>query len=44
MFKHNIGLIIIFEGMDAAGKDGAIKRFDPRGFVVNSISAPQPYE
>lgn len=36
---------IIFEGWDAAGKGGAIKRvtekLDPRGYVVYSIAAPQ---
>lgn len=44
LFKHNIGLIIGFEGMDAAGKGGAIKRLiqrlDPRGYVVHPIAAP----
>jgi polyphosphate kinase 2 (PPK2 family) len=37
--------IIAFEGWDAAGKGGAIKRItekmDPRGYVVYPISAPQ---
>jgi polyphosphate kinase 2 (PPK2 family) len=37
--------IILFEGWDAAGKGGAIKRvtekLDPRGYVVYSIAAPQ---
>ena len=41
-------MIIAFEGMDAAGKGGAIKRLtqrlDPRGYVVHPISAPQPHE
>lgn len=36
---------IIFEGWDAAGKGGAIKRvtekLDPRGYVVYSIAAPE---
>lgn len=48
LFQHNIGLILAFEGMDAAGKGGAIKRLtqrlDPRGFVVHPISAPRPHE
>lgn len=48
LFKHKIGLILSFEGMDAAGKGGAIKRLtehiDPRGYVVHPISAPQPHE
>ena len=38
-------VIILFEGWDAAGKGGAIKRIteklDPRGYVVYPISAPQ---
>ncbi len=37
-------VIILFEGWDAAGKGGAIKRFteklDPRGYVVYPIAAP----
>jgi AMP-polyphosphate phosphotransferase len=37
--------VILFEGWDAAGKGGAIKRIterlDPRGYVVYPISAPQ---
>lgn len=48
LFNEKIGLIIVFEGMDAAGKGGAIKRIteriDPRGYVVHPISAPQPHE
>ncbi|MDM5335182.1 polyphosphate kinase [Ureibacillus composti] len=48
LFKNNIGLILAFEGMDAAGKGGAIKRLterlDPRGFIVHPISAPLPHE
>lgn len=38
-------VILVFEGWDAAGKGGAIKRIteklDPRGYVVYPISAPQ---
>jgi polyphosphate kinase 2 (PPK2 family) len=38
-------VIVLFEGWDAAGKGGAIKRttekLDPRGYVVYSIAAPQ---
>lgn len=38
-------VLILFEGWDAAGKGGAIKRvaekLDPRGYVVYSIAAPQ---
>ena len=38
-------VVIVFEGWDAAGKGGAIKRvtekLDPRGYVVYPISAPE---
>ena len=38
-------VVILFEGWDAAGKGGAIKRIteklDPRGYVVHPIAAPQ---
>ncbi|AWE08760.1 polyphosphate kinase [Lysinibacillus sp. 2017] len=48
LFNNKIGLILVFEGMDAAGKGGAIKRLtehiDPRGLMVTPISAPQPHE
>lgn len=48
LLNNKIGLIIAFEGMDAAGKGGAIKRLteriDPRGLIVSPISAPQPHE
>lgn len=48
LFNNKIGLILVFEGMDAAGKGGAIKRLteriDPRGLIVHPISAPQPHE
>lgn len=41
-------LIIVFEGWDAAGKGGAIKRLvgglDPRGYEVIPISAPKSEE
>lgn len=48
LFNNKIALILVFEGMDAAGKGGAIKRIveriDPRGYIVHPISAPQPHE
>ena len=48
LLQSNIGLLIVFEGMDAAGKGGAIKRLtellDPRGVQVHPISAPEPHE
>ncbi|WOE30589.1 MULTISPECIES: phosphate--AMP phosphotransferase [unclassified Acinetobacter] len=41
-------IVILFEGMDAAGKGGAIKRIvkklDPREYEIYSISAPHKYE
>src|SRR6516164_9167725 len=41
-------VVILFEGWDAAGKGGAIKRLteklDPRGFHVWPIGAPRPDE
>ncbi len=40
--------IIVFEGMDAAGKGGAIKRIvknlDPREYDIHTIAAPEKYE
>lgn len=48
LYKKKIPLIIAFEGWDAAGKGGAIKRltagFDPRGYEVIPIAAPTPTE
>jgi polyphosphate kinase 2 (PPK2 family) len=45
--KH-AGVVIMFEGMDAAGKGGAIKRLvsamDPREYEINNISAPSEHE
>jgi len=39
--------VLVFEGWDAAGKGGAIRRIsaamDPRGFKVWPIGAPRPY-
>lgn len=38
-------VVMVFEGWDAAGKGGAIKRvterLDPRGYMVHSIAAPK---
>ena len=48
LYRKRIPVVIGFEGWDAAGKGGAIKRLtekmDPRGFVVNPISAPNDLE
>ena len=41
-------MIIAYEGWDAAGKGGNIKRItealDPRGFEVHPIAGPEPHE
>jgi AMP-polyphosphate phosphotransferase len=41
-------VVVVFEGMDAAGKGGAIKRIvkklDPREYEIHSIAAPEQYE
>jgi len=43
-YLQKLPVILVFEGMDAAGKGGTIKRLtekmDPRGYVVWPISAP----
>ena len=45
VYRRKRPVVIVFEGWDAAGKGGAIKRIteklDPRGYVVYPISAPQ---
>jgi AMP-polyphosphate phosphotransferase len=44
----NRKVILVFEGADAAGKGGAIKRItevlDPRGFKVHATGAPNAFE
>lgn len=46
--KHQIPVLVLFEGWDAAGKGGAIKRLtetlDPRSYVVHSFGAPSDEE
>lgn len=46
--KDNRNILILFEGMDAAGKGGAIKRIvkqlDPREYEIYSIGVPEKYE
>src|SRR4051794_10620716 len=48
IFKHKVPVLCVFEGWDAAGKGGAIKRvtemLDPRGFTVNAYAAPKGEE
>lgn len=48
MYVKGIPTMLVFEGVDAAGKDGAIKRLvkkmDPRLYTVHAISAPDETE
>lgn len=46
--RGNRHVVFAFEGMDAAGKGGSIKRLvaplDPREYVIHNINAPMQYE
>ena len=48
LYRRKIPVIIAYEGWDAAGKGGNIKRItgalDPRGFEVHPIASPEPHE
>ena len=48
LYERKIPLVLVFEGMDAAGKGGNIKRIreklDPTGYQVHGISAPTDVE
>ena len=48
LYRRRIPVILGFEGWDAGGKGGAIKRLtermDPRGFVVNPTASPNDIE
>jgi AMP-polyphosphate phosphotransferase len=48
MYERQVPVLAVFEGWDAAGKGGAIKRItetlEPRGFTVSSFSAPRGEE
>lgn len=48
IYRWKIPVILAYEGWDAAGKGGNIKRItgalDPRGYQVIPIAAPKPYE
>ena len=48
LYRLKIPVIIAYEGWDAAGKGGNIKRItealDPRGFEVHPIASPEPHE
>lgn len=47
-YMQHSSVVIVFEGMDAAGKGGAIKRIvaplDPREYEIHSIAAPDSFE
>ena len=48
LYRLRIPVIIGYEGWDAAGKGGNIKRIaaalDPRGYEVHPIASPEPHE
>lgn len=48
LYRMKIPVVIAYEGWDAAGKGGNIKRItgalDPRGFEVHPIASPEPHE
>ncbi len=48
LYRKKIPVIIAYEGWDAAGKGGNIKRItaalDPRDYVVEPIASPEPHE
>lgn len=48
LYRKRVPVIIAYEGWDAAGKGGNIKRIagalDPRGYEVHPIAGPEPHE
>ena len=48
LYRKKVPVIIAYEGWDAAGKGGNIKRItealDPRGYEVCPIASPEPHE
>ena len=48
LYEHRVPVVILYEGWDAAGKGGNIRRLtrklDPRGYEVVPIAAPQGEE
>lgn len=48
LYRMKVPVVILYEGWDAAGKGGNIKRItealDPRGFEVHPIASPEPHE
>ena len=47
LYRRRVPVVIAYEGWDAAGKGGNIKRLtealDPRGYEVHPIASPEPY-
>src|SRR5205814_4659503 len=45
IYRQKVSVLCVFEGWDAGGKGGAIKRLtemlDPRGFTVSAYAAPK---
>ena len=48
VYQKKIPVVLCYEGWDAAGKGGNIRRvaypLDPRGFDVHPIASPEPHE
>ncbi len=48
IYRKKIPVVLCYEGWDAAGKGGNIRRvayaLDPRGFDVHPIASPEPHE
>ncbi|EOT28692.1 polyphosphate:AMP phosphotransferase [Eubacterium sp. 14-2] len=48
IYRKKIPVVIAYEGWDAAGKGGNIKRItgalDPRGYEVHPVASPEPHE
>ncbi len=48
LYREKVPVVLVFEGWDAAGKGGGIRRLswslDPRGFEALSVAAPTPQE
>lgn len=48
LYRKKVPVVMVYEGWDAAGKGGNIKRItealDPRGFEVQPIASPEPHE
>ncbi len=48
LYRKKVPVVLVFEGWDAAGKGGCIRRvaraLDPRGYAVVPVAAPTPDE